>query len=404
MRKEKGKSDLKRFYGSCVLAILIILTLYTSTVFSAIPQIINYQGSLSDSGGNPVNATLNITFTLYDVDAGPGTIFWQETQSVTVTNGLFNVQLGADGGNPLNSAIFDDPLFLGIQVDADAEMTPRQALTAVGYAFRSKTVENDTLNSLPCADGEIPKFTGGNWACAADDNSGGDITGVTAGNGLSGGGTSGDVNISADTNVLQSRVTGSCPVGQYIRVIQANGTVVCAVDADTDTNAANICPSGTFLNGDGTCDPVVTDTNAGTVCPTGSYLRGDGNCRDIGPHRFSGTVPVGGTVTIGNGSEGGQIVRIVFGDRVQQINYTMFTGMAQDGNTALKGFVFETGSSTVNSLILATNVDSDQYVAANGFGVLRGSGNAGVIKLRNNHPTLELFYVAIFGPSGSMPW
>ena len=240
--------NIKKFIGSCVLITFAILTLYTSTVFSAVPQIINYQGSLSDANGNPVNATLNITFTLYD-DAVAGTTLFQSTQSVTVTNGLFSIQLEADdlSGGPLDPSLFENPVFLGIQVDADAEMTPRQAITAVGYALRAKTVESDTLNSLSCAAGEIPKFNMGDWACATDDSNTGDITGVTAGAGLTGGGVSGDINIAADTNVLQSRVSGSCPAGQSIRVINANGTVTCEVD--TDTNTTYSVGSGLALNG-----------------------------------------------------------------------------------------------------------------------------------------------------------
>jgi hypothetical protein len=231
------KAKIKRFIGSTISVCFAILVCNASTVFSAVPEIINYQGSLSDSSGNPINATLNITFTLYDVDAGPGTILWQETQPVTVTNGQFSVQFGADGGNPLDSTLFENPLFLGVQVDTDAEMTPRQALTAVGYAFRAKTVESDTLNSLSCAANEIPKFIGGVWVCAADDGNTGDITGVTAGNGLTGGGQSGEVNIAVNTNVIQNRVSGTCPAGQSIRVINANGTVTCEVD---NTNVGDI--------------------------------------------------------------------------------------------------------------------------------------------------------------------
>ena len=272
------RTHIKRFNGICIFVVFTIMTLYSSTVFSAVPEIINYQGSLSDNGGNPINATVNITFTLYD-DAVAGSSLWQETQAVTVTSGQFSVQFGADGGNPLNPMIFENPAFLGVQVDADAEMAPRQALTAVGYAFRSKTVESDTLNSLNCAANEIPKFIAGEWACAADDSGAGDITGVTTSNGITGGGTSGDVNVSADTNFLQRRVNSFCPAGQSIRAISATGTITCEVDNDSGGDITGV-NAGIGLTGGGTLGTVtingdtrVLQARVDNSCPVGQSIR-----------------------------------------------------------------------------------------------------------------------------------
>ncbi len=109
--------------------------------------------------------------------------------------------------------------------------------------------DDDTLAGLSCASGEIAKWNGSAWACAADDTgAGGDITAVTAGTGLNGGGTTGDVALSADTTYLQRRVSASCTAGSSIRAIAADGTVTCETDNDSGGDITSVI-SGTGLNG-----------------------------------------------------------------------------------------------------------------------------------------------------------
>lgn len=68
---------------------LFALMLITSTA-AAIPNLISYQGVLNDSGGLPVSSTVSMTFKIYNVAPG-GTALLNETQSVQVSNGVFNV-------------------------------------------------------------------------------------------------------------------------------------------------------------------------------------------------------------------------------------------------------------------------------------------------------------------------
>jgi hypothetical protein len=110
-------------------------------VASTVPTMISYQGQLLDGSGNPVpNGTYSMTFKLYTVPTG-GTSVWQETQSVTVTNGLFNVLLGS-AGSPLSPPLFTGTTYLGVKVGSDLEMTPRQQIVSVPYAFVADTAKN----------------------------------------------------------------------------------------------------------------------------------------------------------------------------------------------------------------------------------------------------------------------
>jgi hypothetical protein len=95
----------------------------------------SYQGQLTDSMGNPVtDGNYQITFRLYEAeDDDVGDALWTETQTVSLNDGLFNVILGATTTIP--TELFAQKLWLGVEVESDGEMTPRQQLTGAPYAM-----------------------------------------------------------------------------------------------------------------------------------------------------------------------------------------------------------------------------------------------------------------------------
>lgn len=98
-----------------------------------------------------------------------------------------------------------------------------------------------TLKLVGKANCDLKTNASGDTVCGPADGNG-DITDVTAGTGLTGGGTSGNVTITANTSYLQRRITGTCASGNAIRSINADGTVSCQTTGGvtTDTLASTL--------------------------------------------------------------------------------------------------------------------------------------------------------------------
>jgi len=134
--------------ATCILLGIFLLSLISTAGFAQIPQTVSYQGFLTDSGGAPVDTTVSITFKIYNVDLG-GIPLWTDTQSVDVNQGVYSVTFESTPANPFPpSMTFNIEYFLGVQVGADAEMTPRQAFTAVPYALNADRVDGKDSTDL----------------------------------------------------------------------------------------------------------------------------------------------------------------------------------------------------------------------------------------------------------------
>jgi hypothetical protein len=98
----------------------------TAILEDAIP----IQGQLTDASGVPLAGDHSVTFSIYDDPAAGVLLCSTNYNPLPMTNGLFSATVTGC----IDSVISGSQLYLGVQVDADAEMTPRQPIYAVPYA------------------------------------------------------------------------------------------------------------------------------------------------------------------------------------------------------------------------------------------------------------------------------
>ncbi|TFG97656.1 MAG: hypothetical protein E4H13_10740, partial [Calditrichales bacterium] len=128
---------MKNHLVSILFIILLGILLVNVFAQNNVPQIINYQGFITDKDGKSSSGDFIIKFSLYDRVAG-GDPLWQETHNaVKVEGGMFNIALGSVDST-LNTYIQSGQRYLGIKVGNDPELSPRMRLASVPYSLKAE--------------------------------------------------------------------------------------------------------------------------------------------------------------------------------------------------------------------------------------------------------------------------
>ncbi len=256
-----------------IIFIAAMFMLVAGLVTAQVPQLINYQGKLTDAKGNSIDGTFSMLFSIYTTENG-GTALWSETQNVTVTDGLFSVLLGTNTAIPY-SVFAESVTYLELKVGSDPAMTPRQRMASVGYAMHSYDADKlgghqanafiRSVDGITAQAGNIDLIEGSNITIesnsdnktitisAAGGSSGGDLTlpytGTTESSSSAfsitntGTGRAGyfKINNSANSNqVIYAETNGTGRVGHFRIVNSAN---------DKEAVAASTQGSGPALSG-----------------------------------------------------------------------------------------------------------------------------------------------------------
>jgi hypothetical protein len=163
--KTSNKLSLKYF---TVISLLYVIFLMPAAY--AIPMTVNYQGYITSTEKIPLNdISINITFKFYDSLTGGNVLWTEEHQLVPVNQGIYHVILGKK--KSLEQIILSNKLYLGISIENDPEMTPREELSSVLFSFRAAvaaTVDIGAIKTEHLADNCVTSSKLANHSVTAD--------------------------------------------------------------------------------------------------------------------------------------------------------------------------------------------------------------------------------------------
>ena len=147
-----------------VLSFAVAMVLSATVIMAAGEnKQISLQGRLTDATGKPLSGTYSFAFTLFGVAEGGtalGSPSWSETQTITVSKGLFSTRIGKTAFPP--ELKFDMPYYVEIAVN-DETLSPRYILAASPYVIATPVIPTtfsaNAITSDVLALARIPALT-----------------------------------------------------------------------------------------------------------------------------------------------------------------------------------------------------------------------------------------------------
>ena len=374
--KQTKKNTLKRRCGK-VSILLFVVAFALSSGFFVVPEVsaatgvnkqINFQGKVVNTDGtNVTNGDYDFVFKIYSVDTG-GTEIWTETRTggnqVTVTDGIFQVNLGSVTALPGSVDFNTDNIYLGIEFNSDGEMSPRVRFTAAPYAMNADKVHGltvtDTTGTLTIPNGETISF-GGSFTTTASN----DLTLTTSGATSVTLPTTGTLATLAGTEEFTNKTIGSTGLifsGATTDITTASGESLVIVAAGAGT---------IDIQDATTVDSLTTDTGGISIASGQSYTGAgavtlsSATASDLTINSgTTGTIYIGTDVsaeTINIGNTGAAVKTIAIGNNSQANTITIGDASATSVSITDNNWSIGTGGAAS-----FTSITSSGAIAANG--------------------------------------
>jgi len=109
----------------------------TGMAAAEVPGLIQYQGRLTDGGGNPLDTVVDLTFVICDDSLCSNKLWDEDHLGVVVADGLFDVMLGQT--TTIGKTVFNgSKRWLGVAIEGGDVLQPMTPIVSSGYSIRSQ--------------------------------------------------------------------------------------------------------------------------------------------------------------------------------------------------------------------------------------------------------------------------